>query len=259
MTDTRNDFRAAQREFAAHLRDPALNPAPADVEDRRMQIYRDLFFNNITGFLANSYPVLAAQLGEDGWNALIRDFFRDHKSETPLFPQVAREFLNYLADERPESDKSQSDPEYLYELAHFEWIETELKLAADPEPDPDVAENEDLLENLPVLSPLAWAVSYEWPVSEFRKDSAPDAKAEQPQHFLIYRDSKGKVIYTQLNGVSARLYQLLDEGTARSGRAALETIAKELSHPEPGQVMDAGLQILQKWQELGVISGARRI
>ncbi|HKX55116.1 MAG TPA: putative DNA-binding domain-containing protein, partial [Xanthomonadales bacterium] len=33
--------------FAAHIRNPAVAPAPADVEDRRMQIYRDLFFNNI--------------------------------------------------------------------------------------------------------------------------------------------------------------------------------------------------------------------
>ena len=36
-----------QNEFMAHIRKPNTNPCPADVEDRRMAIYRELFFNNI--------------------------------------------------------------------------------------------------------------------------------------------------------------------------------------------------------------------
>ena len=41
------DFRQVQREFAAHLRDPANNPAPGNIEERRLAIYRELFFNNV--------------------------------------------------------------------------------------------------------------------------------------------------------------------------------------------------------------------
>lgn len=36
-------FKKTQYEFAAHIRDPQLNPKPADVEARRMNIYTDLF------------------------------------------------------------------------------------------------------------------------------------------------------------------------------------------------------------------------
>jgi len=257
MTSTGNDFRARQLEFAAHLRDPDNNPAPTDVEERRMQVYRDIFFNNIKGFLATSYPILFAQLGEDRWAALTRDFYRDHRSLSPLFPQVAREFLNYLADER--CDDEGTDEEFLYELAHYEWVAIALKLANDPVIDPDVSLDGNLLNEQPLLSELAWAMSYSWPVSEFTKTEQPKQKAELPTHHLVYRDANGKVIYTKLNVVSARLFQLLDTDSTLTGRQALEAIAAELQHPDPEQVVVSGLQILEKWRELGVVAGTRSI
>jgi hypothetical protein len=259
MNSTANDFRAKQAEFAAHLRDPDNNPAPADVEDRRMQIYRDIFFNNIKGFLAQSFPVLSAQLGEDRWALLIRDFYRDHRSLSPLFPQVAREFLNYLADERTgKSDgDEQTDEQFLYELAHYEWVALALKLADDPEPDTSITPDGSLLDNQPVFSELAWAMSYSWPVSEFTGDNQPEQPAGQMQHHLVYRDDEGQVVFTKLNAVSARLFQLLDTEGAISGGEALHTVARELQHAEPDKVLASGLQILEKWRELGVIIGTR--
>lgn len=255
MSETGSDFRARQYEFAAHLRDPEKFPAPADVEDRRMKIYRDLFFNNISTFLANSYPILAAQLGKERWAALVRDFFRDHRSVSPLFPQVSREFLNYLADEREANARAEADPQFMYELAHYEWVETALRLADDPDGNPVESAGGDLLDNRPVLSPLAWAMSYRWPVSEFTKESCPDREAPEPQHHLVYRNAEGRIKYAKLNAVSARLYQLLDGEAPLTGREALETIAGELQHPEPDKVVASGLQILEKWRQLGVITG----
>ena len=41
------DFRDIQYAFAKHIRDPQNNPAPTDAEDRRMAVYRELFFNNL--------------------------------------------------------------------------------------------------------------------------------------------------------------------------------------------------------------------
>jgi len=257
MGRTDSDFRAKQHEFAAHLRDPDHCPAPADVEDRRMKIYRDLFFTNISNFLTNSYPVLAAQLGENRWAVLVHDFYREHRSLSPLFPQVAREFLNYLADERkaPEDGDDEADPPFLYELAHYEWVETALKLADDADSNPQETPDGDLLDNQPVLSPLAWAMTYSWPVGEFTKDTRPDQPAAEPQHHLVYRNNEGKVKYAKLNPVSARLFQLLEGEDVKTGREAVEIIAKELQHPEPEKVVASGLQIMEKWRELGVITG----
>jgi hypothetical protein len=40
-------FIERQYAFAAHLRDPDNNPAPAGIEDRRLENYRGLFYRNI--------------------------------------------------------------------------------------------------------------------------------------------------------------------------------------------------------------------
>ena len=254
---TAANLRTRQYEFAAHLRDPDNNPAPADVEDRRMEIYRDLFFNNISSFLANSYPVLSAQLGEERWRLLMRDFFRDHHSASPLFPQVSREFLNYLADERGSGTRTdpEPDPPFMYELAHYEWVETALKLGPDHPAPEGLKIDGDLLEERPVLSGSAWAMTYSWPVAEFGAEESPGAPAEQPQHYLVYRNVDGHVRSIRLNAVSARLFQLLEESPELTGQRALETIAAELGHTDTGKVVAGGQQILEKWRELGIVTG----
>jgi len=40
-------FQDKQYAFAAHLRDPDNVPAPEGIEERRMAVYRELFFNNL--------------------------------------------------------------------------------------------------------------------------------------------------------------------------------------------------------------------
>ncbi len=67
MPDTaKADFIQQQYDFAAHIRNPEQNPAPAGIEDRRMGIYRELFYNNVEGFLSNGFPVLAGITGRYG-------------------------------------------------------------------------------------------------------------------------------------------------------------------------------------------------
>ena len=247
-------FRDRQLEFAAHLRDPDRFPAPADVEDRRMQIYRDLFFNNISGFLANSYKVLRSCIADDAWRALMRDFYRDHASRSPLFTKLAQEFLIYIADER---EPQPEDPPFMYELAHYEWVRSELGMAPDPEPDATISSTGDLLDGRPALSPLAWGLSYRYAVNEIHAGNQPLVPLDAPLHFLVYRNAEDRVKFVKLNVVSARLFELLDTRPELTGRAALEIIVGEMQHPQPEAVMAGGGEILEKWRELGVVLGTR--
>ena len=57
-------FQATQNAFMQHIRDPEKHPKVYGIEDRRMKIYRELFFNNISGFLDSGFPVLAS-MGEE--------------------------------------------------------------------------------------------------------------------------------------------------------------------------------------------------
>ena len=99
------EFIRRQYEFAAHIRDPDHRPAPADVEDRRMAIYRELFYNNVESFLSGTFPVLRRIHDDTAWHAMARDFFSSHRSHSPLFLEIPREFLNWLREERePRAD-----------------------------------------------------------------------------------------------------------------------------------------------------------
>ena len=58
-------FDQIQLAFARHLRNPAVEPAPADLEDRRVEIYRELLFNNLQGLLANKVPMFSVHGDSD--------------------------------------------------------------------------------------------------------------------------------------------------------------------------------------------------
>lgn len=244
-----------QYAFAAHLRDPHNAPAPDDVEARRTAVYSELFFNNVVNFLGGNFPITRKILQDDGWAALVRDFYRDHRSHSPLFPDMPREFLAYLRDERGTPN---DDPAFLYEFAHYEWVEAGLLLAPDSAPPSNVAATGDLLTEVPVLREPAWLLTYQFPVNEIGVSFQPTEPNPQPLYYLVLRDAADEVAFNKLNAVSARLFELLQSGAGLSGRAALEQIAAELNHPDPAVVVNSGAQILGAWRDQDIILGTQR-
>lgn len=250
-------FTDTQFAFAAHIRDPDGAPAPEGIEDRRMAVYRELFFNNVSQLMAKSFPVLRRILGRERWEALVRDWFVRHRSKTPLFLEIPREFLQYLENERkPRSD----DPPFLSELAHYEWVELALSID-EREPEVQGADpHGDLLDGRPVLSPLAWPLVYRFPVHRISPDYQPDEAPAEPTWLVVFRNRDDKVGFLEINRVTARLLELLvaADGPA-TGRACLEQIAAELGHPNPGVVVEGGRAILADLRErevlLGTLSG----
>lgn len=252
--DFNQDFVKHQFEFCAHIRDPQQNPMPAGIEDRRMGIYRDLLFNNVANLLAGTYPVLKNVLGENAWLALVRDYFAQHRARTPLFPQMPNEFLQYLQTERGEQAR---DPAFLYELAHYEWVELALSIDTRHLPAPQNLPAEQLLQETPKLSPLAWPLAYHFPVAQISPEFMPEQASEQMYYVLVYRDRQDRVHFFELNPVTARLLELLTNNEQQlSGQACLEQIAQELQHPNPSVVIQGGLGILQDLQQRDVIIGA---
>lgn len=251
----RPDFQETQYGFAAHLRDPARHAAPPDIEDRRMAIYRDLFFNNVAQLLARTFPVLHKILGAERWERMMRDYFSRHRSHTPLFLEMPREFLQYLENERGEVD---GDPPFMLELAHYEWVELALSI---DERDPDltgVDPEGDLLEGRPALTPLYWSLVYRFPVHQLSPQFAPTEPGPEPTRLLVYRDLDDEVGFIEINVVTARLLELLEDESVASGRAALSAVAEELNHPQPETVVSGGRQILEDLRNRQVILGVAR-
>lgn len=246
---------AEQYAFAAHLRDPHRNPPPPDIEDRRLQIYRELFFNNVAGLLAGAFPVLHKILGKPAWRALVRDYFANHKSHTPLFLEVPKEFLSFLENERGEHPE---DPPFLRELAHYEWVELALSID-ETEPDlNDVDPAGDLLAGVPVPSPLAWSLEYAYPVHRISPTLRPDAPGADPTRLVVYRNLQDRIGFLEINAVTARLLELIGHRESLTGRSILERIAAELAHPNPPIVVRGGAEILDNLRVHDVILGVAR-
>lgn len=246
MADTLHDQQFA---LARHLRDPQAHPAPPGIEERRLAIYRDLFFNNIEGLLAGNFPVIRKTLGDEAWRNLVREFYATHRSHTPLFPEIAREFIRYL-----ESRDDGALPPWLRELAHYEWVELALQIADDTVP-AHVAGG-DLLAGEPVLSPFAWALAYQWPVHRIGPDVQPDLPPAEPTLLLVRRDADYQVRFAAISPLVYRLIELLGEG-GRTGADALRQLAREADVDDVPAFIEQGVAMLARMHEEGTVLGTR--
>jgi len=243
------DFRDAQLNFAAHIRNPAVNSAPADVEPRRMKIYLELFYNNIENFLASGFPVAKKVLGEQRWHELVREFVHRHPSESPYFLQISQEFLTFLGD-RDAADL----PEFLLELCHYEWVELALGVSETDLPEQGYDSEGDMLSNPVVVSPLIWCLAYRWPVHEIGPDHIPVTIPGSSTELIVYRKRDDRVGFMVVNPVTLRLVAHLQSG--QTGRSALETLAGELEDLDSKVVYEQGIATMERLREAQIILGS---
>ena len=248
MADTPSRLRAQQLALTRHLRDPQAAPAPDGIEDRRLAIYRDLVFNNIESLLAGNFPVLKQVLGESDWRALVRGFLRVHRAQTPLFPEIGREFLRFL---QAREDQLPTLPPFAGELAHYEWVELALQISDAQLPDVDP--RGDVLIGVPRLSPLAWPLAYEWPVHRIGPDHLPQVPPLEPTLLLVRRGPDGEVRFSQLSPLAFALLQRLDGSPGVSGRAQLEALATQAGHADVAAFVEQGRALLEQMRGVGVV------
>jgi hypothetical protein len=245
-------LRATQYAFAAHIRDPRHAPAPADVEARRMAIYTELFFNNVSNLLAANFPVIRRLHDDAAWIERVRAFYRDHRTHTPLFTEIAREFIRHL---ETRAEAGAGDPPFLVELAHYEWSELALSLdEADPgaiDCDPDG----DVLAGVPVLSPVARVLVYRWPVHRIGPDFVPAEPAPQPVLLLLVRDRDDEVRFIEIDALSAMLVERLGANRDRPGAACIDDLLVELGRAGDAALASSGAAILRRLRARDVILG----
>ena len=248
-------FRRVQEEFCAHLRDPARHPRPADVDERRMRVYRDLFFRNVLGLIRASFPVLARVLEADALAALARAFFAEHACRTPYFHRFGREFADFLAARGP----APGEPPFLAELADYEWLGTELATRdgdAAPPAGPPAPDGADPLDCAAVLNPHRALRAYAWPVHRIRPGWRPDAPPDAPTFLLVHR-GPDRVRHLELSAGAARLLARLETHSSAPLRSQLEAIAGEMPQLSPASVAAAGAAAIAELRAAGVITGLR--
>lgn len=245
-------LRRQQYQLARHLRDPTTNPAPAGVEDRRLKVYRELFYNGMESLLAGNFPVIRRALADGQWHGLVRTFYAQHRCRTPLFTEIGREFIDFLQAREAEGG---GDPPWLAELAHYEWVELALQISqaqAPPVPDDDIADAA-LLASRPRISPLAWALAYRWPVHRIGPSFRPPAPPPAPTLLLVRRDSRGRVHFSELSPPVWRLLELLGDDSHRSAGEVLRQLAGEAAADDVDGFMAQGTAMLRRLGCEGVL------
>jgi hypothetical protein len=244
-----------RRAFAARVRAPRSAPLPDGVDARRMQVYEELCYSNVEGLLAGAFPVMRSVLGDAEWHALVRGFFADHRATSPFFTEVALELVAYLG--RRQAHGGDVRRPFLLELAHYEWVELALSTSDADDRLPPLDPTGDPWTGVPVVSPLAWALSYRFPVHRIGPDHQPSRPEPSPTHLLVYRNQQDEVRFVETNAVTHRLLGLLHANPAWSGGAAVRQVAAELAGGPTPAVLAAGRAVLEDLRGRDVVLGTR--
>lgn len=234
------NFKQVQSSFMAHIRDPQHHPDNLGLEDRRLKIYRELFFNNIKGFLSSAFPVLESILGEQRWDELARDFFVRHDCRSPYFLEISKEFVEFLSNTYELKD---GDHPFMFELAHYEWIE--LELSTRKQMAQQFTWDESSEYSAIKLSEMAELLSYEYPVHQISEDYLPETPAPEPFYFIVSRDDVFHVSFTQINAVTAHLIQQISAYGTIELTGLQEIMCGALSHLPKEQIENATVEIVE--------------
>ncbi len=246
-------LRKQQFALASHIRNSD-NPPPPNIEERRLAIYRQLFYNNLQSLLAANFPVIRRTLSDEQWHALIANFLRDYRCQTPLFPELPREFIRFL-EQRGEHTNPQNDPPWLTELAHYEWVELALDLAETDDHENSILpiSNENLLDSRFTLSPVAWALAYRWPVHRISPDYQPVEPPAEATFLLVQRDTGLKVRFREISALTWRLLDRIADTADDSGREHLQALADEAGISDSQDFVAQGGLMLQQLRATGVL------
>lgn len=228
-----------QTAFMQHIRDPE-NHHFDGVEDRRLAIYRELFFNNVEGFVSSGFPVLRSLYEKPQWLTLVRQFFSLHDCQSPYFLHIAQEFIEFLSEQY---QVTENDPPYLLELAHYEWVELAISIK-------DKAINEhpissDSLAHMPLrFSSLAMRVSYQYPVQFAASDNRDLAPMPQGNHLVVYRDQDDDIQFLAINALTAIMLEQIEQSNGMLFNDLLATLSLQFPQFSESQLKQGLIQTL---------------
>jgi len=234
-----------QEKFTRYLRDPSNVPIPEGLNPRRMKVYQELVYENILSLLSGFFPVMDSLYTETKWRALISEFIRDFKSETPYFPKLGEEFIFFLSS-RENRDK---DLPFLLELAHYEWIELELYVSEETRSQP--ISSEALSTVKLSLSPLAMPLAYHYPVHQIGEDYKPLEAPDEPSYLMIFRDDEDQVKFYELQLASYQLLVHISETPGLSASEYLTALCPE-NYADPASFVGHGMSLISEFNELGL-------
>lgn len=247
-------FVEAQRRLARHLRDPVGEPAPPELPEERLAVYRNAVRHNIDRFMGDNYPRVREILPPATWDSMIDDYLRQHVARTPVFARLPDEFIAFLEDWEAPGPA----PAYLRELAHFDWLENAVSCDERAVPTSGFDPAGDLLAGPLLFNPVHQLITYRYPVHAIGASYRPQEAPPQTTHLVAFRDAGHSFRVLDLNALASNLFVTLRDDPTSTARTVLLAMAEALAHPEPEAVVEGGLGILQRMHNAGLLLGTRQ-
>lgn len=211
-------FQRMQQDFTQLVRGK-IAPLPPGASPEKMALYNMLVLNNIRDVIDPCFPVLTAILPKALWSELLEKFLANHRATTPLFHQVAKEFVSFL--------KHICLPEYPFirELAHYEWTELDVEIAEENKDTAMPVKSVTLLDTAWQIKSVARLLHYHYDVENIGRDYQP--KKPIDTFLIVYRDSMENVQFIKLNQLSYSVL-LIMQREKLSARQVIQQIASFL-------------------------------
>ncbi|ABZ76152.1 conserved hypothetical protein [Shewanella halifaxensis HAW-EB4] len=243
-------FVDVQQDFMDYIKDPS-RPLPDGIEARRMKIYRELFFNNVDGFVSNAFPVLKSLYKEEDWLEIVQSFFATHDCHTPIFVGISQEFLLFL---QTEYQVTEIDPPFMLELAHYEWLELVVAVAQDNASQRLITSEDTEIETIKLcVSATSKVAQYAYDVQHISPDYRPEEPSELPQYFCIYRDLNEEVRFLLLNPLTAQMLAYLSQHESLGYTELLDWLVHTYTHIQADALKAGCLQLLEDLGHKGII------
>ncbi len=116
----------------------------------------------------------------------------------------------------------------------------------------------DVLHQVPVKSALAWVYAYQYPVHRIQADFIPTEPSGQPVFLAVYRRSDDSVGFLELNPITARLLEVVEDNDGLlTGEALIRALADEINYADADTLVQHGAAALEEMRQLEILTGTR--
>jgi len=223
-------------------------PSPTLGAAERLRVYADAYFWRLHEVLAENFPRVAAILGAERFEGLVREYLGSHPSTHPSVHLLGRDLAAAIAQRA-------DVPSYLADLARLEWARREVFDAPDCEP-----LTADALRAVPSAE---WAhlrftpiralaiLRAEWPVHEVWLGTS--AASPAATCIRVWRGQDYRVYHARMD---ARDTEVLDRLIAGEPFGVVCTAFDSLAPLEAARRATA---LLARWLEDGIIARVARV
>lgn len=218
------------------------------LDDKRLKVYQELFFNNFKSSVKQCFPVLNEIISEDKWNHLIKLFMKDYGCESPYFCDIPSNFIDFLTSL---DDKDLPFPFFL-EMAHYEWIELDLSL------DESAIENYKKINEVTekteiILTPYLRLLAYQYPVHQISKTYLPEKPGQFPSCFIVFRKDNFEIEFVKVTPVIIYFLNIFSDDNMTVKKAYKILLDKYQAKVELSEI----LAILNQFHHQGIILGEK--